>query len=53
MPLKEGKSNIGPNINELHKAGYKGKQAVAIALHKAYGNHPAPKTTHHPKGKMK
>lgn len=32
MPLKKGKKAIGSNIKELRKAGYKPKQAVAIAL---------------------
>lgn len=36
MPLKPGKENIGPNIDELKKAGYDDpKQRVAIALDKA------------------
>jgi hypothetical protein len=32
MPLKEGKKNIGYNIQELLQSGKKKDQAVAIAL---------------------
>jgi hypothetical protein len=37
MPLKKGKSKqvISSNIKELKRAGYKGKQAIAIALDNA------------------
>ena len=37
MPLKKGKAKkiVGENIEELTKAGYPQKQAVAIALDKA------------------
>ena len=37
MPLKKGSSSktVSANIEELMKAGYKHKQAIAIALHKA------------------
>jgi hypothetical protein len=37
MPLKTGKSNkvISGNIKELKGAGFKQKQAIAIALDKA------------------
>jgi len=37
MPLRSGKKNIGPNIDELRKSGRPYKQALAIALTKAYG----------------
>lgn len=49
MPLKKGKKNVSSNISEFHKGGtYQktkkkfgkkkaDKQAVAAALHKAYG----------------
>jgi hypothetical protein len=37
MPLKSGssKATISANIAELHRSGYSGKQAVAIAFSKA------------------
>lgn len=37
MPIKKGKSKevVSANIRELVKSGYKGKQAVAIALESA------------------
>lgn len=40
MPLMQGKSKavVSQNIHELVKAGYKPKQAVAIALHTANPN---------------
>lgn len=37
MPLLKGKANIGKNIRELKGTGRPFKQAVAIALQKAYG----------------
>jgi len=37
MPLKKGKKNIGKNIDTEMKHGKGRKQAVAIALHEAYG----------------
>jgi hypothetical protein len=37
MPLKSGssKATVSKNISELHRSGYSGKQAIAIALSKA------------------
>ena len=38
MPLKTGKENVGKNLEELKKAGYKNaKQRIAIALSKING----------------
>lgn len=37
MPLKSGKKNIGANIRELKATGRPHRQALAIALSKAYG----------------
>lgn len=39
MPLLSGKSRnvVGHNIRELEISGYSHKQAVAIAMRKAYG----------------
>lgn len=37
MPLKSGKENIGENIKTEEKAGRPKRQALAIALSKAYG----------------
>lgn len=37
MPLLSGKANIGKNIRELKSTGRPHKQALAIALQKAYG----------------
>ncbi len=38
MPLKKGTENIGSNISEMEEAGYPHKQALAAALHTAYGD---------------
>lgn len=38
MPLLKGKENIGHNITEMEAAGHSKKQAIAAALHTAYGN---------------
>ena len=37
MPLKRGRSTkvVSSNVQELRRAGYPQRQAVAIALHKA------------------
>lgn len=35
MPLKRGKKHMGRNYRELTKAGYRGKQRIAIMLHAA------------------
>ncbi len=37
MPLLKGKANIGKNIHEMEASGHKHSQAVAAALHAAYG----------------
>ena len=36
MPLLSGKANIGKNIRELKATGRPHRQALAIALQKAY-----------------
>ena len=38
MPLLSGKKNIGRNIETEIAAGKPRNQAIAIALHTAYGN---------------
>lgn len=38
MPLLKGKENIGHNIKTEEAAGKPRKQAIAIALHTAYGD---------------
>lgn len=44
MPLLPEKDNIGNNIKEMEKAGHPYNQALAAALHKAYGEQSKKKT---------